>query len=284
VKPGGGGVVRTGRADHGDLLETELRLERAQGIDLAGNADHGDAGETPRARRLQQRQQGRIALAHAATRGHPGGLGDQHRHRAPGILGVRRHGQDGLNRTRLQQALGNARGDAGPLRALTRRRQSRPHHATKRAKEHFVRPRLITRATMHPRLQPGIIRLNELTGLATAFRIAAARNPTIRTQSPWHRLRKAHCPVHATVTLSLRQRWGWLLEASKAGLFLRWPFHATKPSRGTLGHIRPDPQRGRARPSLLSTTNAIATRCRRGGGRGCGRGRWGWCFPPRMWR
>jgi uncharacterized flavoprotein (TIGR03862 family) len=41
-------------------------------------------------------------------------------------------------------------------------------------------------------------------------------------------------------------RWLDPSEASKAGLSLRGPFHATKPSSGTLGHLRPDPQRGRA--------------------------------------
>jgi hypothetical protein len=85
-------------------------------------------------RGFEERQERRVAHAHAAGAGHLGrvmmtGTG------LPAILRVGRHGEDGIDGAGLEQALGEPRGDAGPLRALARRPESGAVHRAVGAEE-----------------------------------------------------------------------------------------------------------------------------------------------------
>ena len=184
MEPLGGRVVRAGRADDIEPLEPQLLLQRAQRVDLAGNADHREPPEAARARRLQQRQQRRVAHPHAAALRHAGGLGHQHRHRAPVVGGVGRHGQHRVDRAGLQQALGDPRGDAGPLRARARPREGGAQHAAERAEVLLVGAGGIARRPCTRASSAGIIRLDELAGLAAAFRLGAAGDAAIGAKPP----------------------------------------------------------------------------------------------------
>jgi hypothetical protein len=119
----GRGVVRAGRADHVEALETQLGLELAQRINLARDADHGQALEALRARRLEQREQRRVAHLHPAHLRHVGRARHQRRPRTPPIGRITAHRQHRIDRTRLEQTLADACGDAGPLCAGERRLQ-----------------------------------------------------------------------------------------------------------------------------------------------------------------
>ena len=175
-------VVAARRADHIDALEAELGLQPAQRVDLAGDADDADALEASGAGRFQQRQQRRIAHPHAAHLGHGFGLRHQHRARLPLVLRVGRHGEDCLDRARLQQPLAQSAGDAGPLRALARMFQPGFRHALERAEKQFIRPRFISGAAMHGGFHRGIVRLDELAGGAAIRGGGRARHAAIGAQ------------------------------------------------------------------------------------------------------
>ena len=88
-----GRIVRARRTDHIEPLKAKFFFQRTQRVDLAGNTNHGKPLDALRTGRLQHGQQRGIAHAHATALGHV--LFGTHEcgHRAPGVVGVGRHGE-----------------------------------------------------------------------------------------------------------------------------------------------------------------------------------------------
>jgi hypothetical protein len=135
-----------------------------------------------------------VTHAHAAALRHAGGVGHQHRHRPPAIVRVRRHGQNGINRAGLQQALADAGGDAGPLRAGQAVHHGGPQHAAERAEEQLVGTLRVAGAAVHPGLGSGIVGVDELARLAAALRVFAAGDAAIGAQPARRGLFQGRCP------------------------------------------------------------------------------------------
>ena len=187
-------VVGAGRADHKDAVKAEPLLQRAQGVDLARDADHRDAAVAGRARRLQQGEQRRVAHPHAPALCHARGLRHQHRDRTPGVVRVRRHREHGIDGTGFQQALGDAGGDAGPLRAGLRRCEGGAHHASVRAEEQLVWTGGIAGAAVHAGFEAGVVGRDELAGGAAIAGGAAAGDAAIRAQAARGWVGHGRCP------------------------------------------------------------------------------------------
>ena len=179
VEPLGGRVVRAGRADDIEPLQAELFLERPERIDLAGNPDHREPLEAGSTGGLEQGQQRRIAHPHAAALRHAGRVGDDHRDRSPAIVWVRRHGEHRVDRLGREQALAEPRCDPGPLRPFARRYERCLEHAPVGAEEPLVATLRVARTAMHLGLEPGIIRLDELTRPAAILGARCARDAAI---------------------------------------------------------------------------------------------------------
>jgi len=80
---------------------------------------------------------------HAAAGGQIRRPRHQHRQRLPAVGRVARHGQHRLHGAGFEQPLGDARGDAGPLRASARRTQAGTPHGPIRAEEPLVAARRV---------------------------------------------------------------------------------------------------------------------------------------------
>jgi hypothetical protein len=175
----GRGVVRAWRADDMKLLEPQLRLDPAQRIDLARDADQRDPLVPGCRRRLQQRQQRRIAHAHPARPGHRRGVGHDDRLRPPAVVGVGADAKHRIDQPVFQQARAQPGRDSGPLRASEGRLQRGAVHCPERAEENLVGQLLVARAAMHGRLHRRVIGLQELAGLAALPRHRHPRQPAI---------------------------------------------------------------------------------------------------------
>jgi len=142
----------------------------------------GSSSDALRACRLQQLQQRGMPHFHAAAGGQIRRPRHQHRQRLPAVGRVARHGQHRLHGAGFEQPLGDARGDAGPLRASARRTQAGTPHGPIRAEEPLVAARRIAHAPVDLRLQRRVVGPDELAGAAAAMRIGGARDAAVGAQ------------------------------------------------------------------------------------------------------
>ena len=182
MKPLGRRVVGTGRPHDVNSLEAQFGFERAQGIDLTGNTDDRDLAMARRPRGLQQGEQRRVAHAHAAALRHIRRARHQNGHGPPAVVGVRRHGEHGVDGAGFQQSLGDAGRDARPLRAGERSRERRARYAQEWTEKQFVRPRRVARAAMNSLFHSFVIRIDELAGAPAPTGIIRARHATVRAK------------------------------------------------------------------------------------------------------
>jgi hypothetical protein len=170
------------------LLAFELRLDGAQGVNLAGDADHGQPFVALCQGGLHQAQQRCVTHAHAPALRHVLGAGDQHRARAPPVMRVGGHGDHGVDQALFEQHLGQAGGDASPLRALRGWVEACAQDLLVRPKEQLVGlgwvrgTALLAHAAMDPLLQARVIGLDELAGLAAALGVIRAREAAVGAQ------------------------------------------------------------------------------------------------------
>jgi hypothetical protein len=183
VEPLGRGVVRAGRADDVEGVEAELVLQRAERIDLARDADDGEPLEALGSGRLEQGEQRRIAHPHATALRHAFGPGDDDRDRAPAVVGVGGHRENGVDHAGFEQALADPGRDAGPLGTVFRRLQRCPEHPSIGAEEALVAQVGVPGPAVQPGLESRIVGLDELAGPAARLGLAAPRDPAIGAEA-----------------------------------------------------------------------------------------------------